>query len=55
MFDLGGFWEMYFCMLVCFVLYIVIFNAFIGFGVIFCIYEHILKIFLYIFEKGSEV
>ena len=30
---------------VCFVLYIVILNACIGFGVFFCIYEDILNIF----------
>ena len=33
-----------FVFLVCFVLQMVIFNACIGFGNIFCIYEHILKI-----------
>ena len=42
---------MYFCILVCFVLRIVIFNAFIGFVVVFCMYEDILKILLYIFGK----
>ena len=43
------FWKDVFVLLVCFVFKMVLLNAFIGFGVIFCIYEHILKILLYNF------
>ena len=46
-------WKCVCLLLVCFVFKIVIFIAFIGFGVIFCIYEHILKVF-YIFGKNVQ-
>ena len=53
MFDLFenvGFREMYFCIcVVCFVFKTVIVNAFIGFGLIFCIYEQMLKMCVYSF------
>ena len=42
-----GFWKCIFVCLVCFVLNIVIFNELIGLSVIFCIYEHIQKLFLH--------
>ena len=48
-------WKCVFVLLVCFVLQVVIFNAFMGFGVIFCIYEHILKIFFTFFERCPDV
>ena len=42
LFEYVGFGDMYFRVFVVFVLYFVIFNACIGFGVGFCRYEHIL-------------
>ena len=50
----GDFWKCIFVLLVCFVLWIVIFNAFIVFCVIFCIYEDMLKILFHIFWKMSR-
>ena len=47
--------EIHFCSFGVFVLQLVTFNEFIGFGVIFCIYESILKIDFYTFRKCSEV
>ena len=44
-----------FCILVCFVFWNVISNAFIGFGDVYCIYEYILKIFSNLFEQRPEV
>ena len=56
-FFLGGenifFLQCIFVFLVCFVLQIVVFNEFIGFCVIFCMYEDILKILLNIFRKNK--
>ena len=46
--------EIYFCILVVFVLYIVMFNAFMGLWVIFCIYEHILKICFDMFGESVQ-
>ena len=39
-----------FIFVVCVVL-LIVFNAFIGFCVIFCIYEEVLNVFVYIIEK----
>ena len=42
---------MHACICCVFVLWVVILNAFIGFGDIFCIYEHILNIFLHFLKN----
>ena len=48
------FWKCNFVFVACFALQAVIFNMCIGFVVVFCIYEYILKIFVWDFGKISH-
>ena len=48
------FWKYIFVFSMSFVLRIVILNTFIGFGVIFCIYEHILKMILHFLKNVQK-
>ena len=55
LFEFGECLKMFiFVLLVCFVIYFVIFNAFIGSVAVFYIYEHILNICLNIFRKMTQ-
>ena len=52
--EIVGLLAICFCILVCFVIQIVVFNACIGLCVVFCICEDVSKIVLNIFRKMSQ-